>query len=420
MAIIGTIPRRCVNLPPGSLLTLVGAVASGKVQEGPAREGFEKAFAEYLGVEHVFGASTGRSAFQLALEALELPPGSEIVFPMVTFPVMPAVAKLLGYVPVFCRVDPETYNAGPKEIEAVLTEKTGAVLATHLFGKPCPIEEIAALTRARGVRLLEDCAHALGVRVGGKSVGTFGDVGIFSFAQGKNMPCYGGGAIAVMDDAVAERAKAILAAAPMPEKGALTKQGLSIWVKWLLTRPLIFGLTAYQALRLKQWLGKPLMDSAVGDELIAKFEKSNPRTERFSALQGAIGLKQLKHIDAFNAGARENARVLTEAIGEVEGLRVPEADGDHIYVYYPLGVDAEHRDDLRAHLLKHGIDTKRTDMSDCGVLKAFRKEDPKPDDEPPAEAALLEICVYPVLSNRQMRKIARVIHQWDAKRRTGV
>ena len=149
---------------------------------------------------------------------------------------------------------------------------------------------------------------------------------------------------------------------------------------------------------------------------MAKFERSDPQTERFAALQGAIGLKQLNHIDAFNAGARENARILTEAIGEVDGLRVPPADGDHIYVYYPLGVDAELRHDLRAYLLKHGIDTKRTDMSDCGALKAFREAEPREDDEPPAEAALLEICVYPVLSHRQMHRIARVIHDWDRTR----
>ena len=118
---------------------------------------------------------------------------------------MPMVAKMLGYKPVFCEVDPVSFNAGPEHIEPIINENTGAVLATHLFGQPCPIKEIAILTRERGIRLMEDCAHACGVRVKGCLVGTFSDVGIFSFAEGKNMPCYGGGAIATADEEIARQ-----------------------------------------------------------------------------------------------------------------------------------------------------------------------------------------------------------------------
>jgi len=113
MALIGSIPRRCVNLPPGSLKTLVSCVIGQKVQDGSAIKEFYQKFAAWLGVSHVFGTSSGRSAFQLALQALGLKKGAEIIFPVFTFPVMPLVAKLLGYRPVFCEVDPKTYNSGP-------------------------------------------------------------------------------------------------------------------------------------------------------------------------------------------------------------------------------------------------------------------------------------------------------------------
>ncbi len=414
MAIIGTIPRRAVNLPPGSLATLLGSIVRGRVQDGPAVEAFTTKFARWLDTPHVFGASTGRSAFQLALEALDLPAGSEIIFPVFTFPVMPMVAKILGYEPVFCPVDPQTWNVGPEHVEPLITEKTGAVLATHLFGRPCPIEDLAALCRERDVRLLEDCAHACGVRVGGRQVGTFGDVGIYSFAQGKNMPCFGGGAIAVASDAVARRARKILESAPIDSAGSLAKQGLSVWIKWLVTRPLVFGLTAYPLLKLKQMLGKDLMDSAVGDDLIEKFVRSDPKTRRLANLQGAIGLRQLDHIDAFNQGAHQNAQVLTEGLAGVTRVRVPPSHGDHIYVYYPLGVDAQERDSLRHHLLRRGIDTKRTDMADCSQLAPFRGAETGARDPEPAEATLLEICVYPVLSERKMRRIAKAIREWAA------
>lgn len=414
MSLIGMVPRRCVNLPPGAFGLLLKNVAHTSVQNGPAMAEFAEQFAKWLGAPYVFGASSGRTAFQLTLEALGLEKGKEIIFPAFTFPVMPMVAKLLGYKPVFCDVDPDTFNAGPEHIEPRITNNTGAVLATHIFGQPCPIREVAELTRQKGIRLLEDCAHACGVRVNGQQVGTFGDVGIFSFAEGKNMPCFGGGAIATADTEIAERARKVLSEARLAGTGSIISHAVSIWAKWLLTRPLVFGLTAYPVLRLKLALGKPLMDSAVGDELLEEFAASRPQMTRMANLQAALGTLQLQYIDAFNEGARQNAKILTERLGAVPGLRPPKTlREDHVYVYYPLTVDPEKRDDLRKYLLRHGIDTKITDMNDCSMLRHFRPErDELAERSTPKEACILEICVYPVIPRRQMKRIARLIRSW--------
>lgn len=413
MAIIGSIPRRCVNLPPGSLRSLISCTIGGRLQEGPAIKKFYKEFGDWLGGTNVFGAASGRSAFQLALEALGLEKGKEIIFPIFTFPVMPMVAKMIGYKPVFCEVDPVTFNSGPEHIAPKINENTGAVLATHLFGQPCPINEIAALTREQGVRLMEDCAHACGVRVDGRLVGTFSDVGIFSFAEGKNMPCYGGGAIATADEEIARRAAEILSKASIPGKDAVLKKGIDIWLKWLLTRPEVFGLTVYPALRLKLLMGQPLMDSTVGDELLESFAASNHQVVRMNNLQAEIGLRQIKRIDTFNEGARQNARILTENLADKSGIGVPSsADGEHIYVYYPLTVEPNRRDDLRRYLLKNGFDSKITDMSDCSMLKQFHDSSTEEGRSGPREASILEICVYPVISENSIRRLARVIQSW--------
>jgi len=413
MAIIGSIPRRCVNLPPSSLRSLVSCTIGGRLQEGPAIKKFYEEFGDWLGGTHVFGAASGRSAFQLALEALGLKKGKEIIFPIFTFPVMPMVAKLLGYKPVFCEVDPVTFNSGPEHVAPKINENTGAVLATHLFGQPCPIKEIAALTRKRGIRLMEDCAHACGVRVDGRPVGTFGDVGIFSFAEGKNMPCYGGGAIATADEGIARQAAEILSKAGIPDKKAILKKGSDIWLKWLMTRPEVFGLTVYPVLRLKLLMGQDLMDSTVGDELLDSFAASNPQVVRMNNLQAEIGLRQIKRIDAFNEGARRNARILTENLADLSGIGVPSsADGEHIYVYYPLTVASTRRDDLRRHLLKKGFDSKITDMSDCSLLKQFHDSSTENDRSGSREASILEICVYPVISENSIQRLARVIQSW--------
>src|SRR5262245_24995043 len=191
MASLGPIPRRCVNLPPGTLRALAACLYNQTVQSGPALGLFQLRMAQWLGVPYVFGTSMGRSAFQLALESLYLDKGAEIIFPALTFPVIPMIAQMLGYTPVFCAVDAETFNAGPQHIAPMITARTGAIVATHLFGQACPIHDVVALAGQHGIRVIEDCAHACGVRVDGRQVGTFGDVGVFSFAEGKNMPCLG-------------------------------------------------------------------------------------------------------------------------------------------------------------------------------------------------------------------------------------
>jgi dTDP-4-amino-4,6-dideoxygalactose transaminase len=414
MAIIGSVPRRCVNLPPGSLITLIRSIFGGKVQRGPAINKFYREFGNWLGAYHVLGTSSGRSAFQLALQALGMEKGAEIIFPVFTFPVIPLVAKLLGYRPVFCDVDPKTYNSDPEHIEPKITSDTGAILATHLFGRPCAIREIAEIARQRHIRLIEDCAHACGVRVDGRQVGTFGDVGVFSFAEGKNMPCFGGGAIATSDEKIFKQARQILSEAHLPTKDAITKNAILIWIKWLLTRPVVFGITAYPALRLKLLLGQPLMDSAVGDDLLEEFENSNPGIRQMSNLQAATGLLQLKHIDEFNQGARRNARILTEELGEVPGVEAPNTVAeDHIYVYYPLTVDPAKRDDLRHYLLRHGFDSKTSDMSDCTALRFFQATEKfENGHHAKREASILEICVYPVIAREEIRRLGREIRAW--------
>jgi dTDP-4-amino-4,6-dideoxygalactose transaminase len=384
------------------------------MQDGPALDKFHSKFAQWLGTAHVLGTTSGRSAFQLALQSLGMEKGAEIIFPVFTFPVIPLVAKMLGYRPVFCDVDPKTYNAGPEHIESKITENTGAILATHLFGQPCAIQEIRDLALRHDLRLIEDCAHACGVRIEDRSVGTFGDIGVFSFAEGKNMPCFGGGAIVTSDSEIAQRAEEIMTDAALPATDAVAKHAFSVWIKWLLTRPFIFGITAYPALRLKLLLGQPLMDSAVGDKLLEEFKNSNPRISRMANLQAAVGLRQLKHIDTFNQGARLNAGILTEAIGDVPGISVPDAvAGDHIYVYYPLTVDPQKRDGLRHYLLKHGFDSKTSDMSDCAALEQFRtSRELENDRSARKEASILEICVYPVISQKEMRRLAETIRAW--------
>ena len=171
---------------------------------GPEVEAFEAELADYLGVRHVVGVANGTDAITIALQALGVGPGDEVVVPAFTFYASAEAIPPTGAAPVFCDVDPETMCATAETVRAALTPRTRAVVAVDLFGNPAPVPEIAAL----GVPVVEDAAQAAGARLGGRAAGALGDVATFSFFPSKNLGCFGdGGAIATDDDALADAAR---------------------------------------------------------------------------------------------------------------------------------------------------------------------------------------------------------------------
>ena len=153
---------------------------------GPEEQGFEREFAEFMGGGFADGVNSGTSAVFAALGALELAAGSEVVVPPITDPggVMPVV--MLNCVPVFADSDPRSYNVGRDQFEAVITDRTQAVIVAHIAGEPADVEPIVELARKHGIHVIEDCAQAHGARYKGRLVGTFGDLAAFSTMSGKH------------------------------------------------------------------------------------------------------------------------------------------------------------------------------------------------------------------------------------------
>jgi dTDP-4-amino-4,6-dideoxygalactose transaminase len=173
---------------------------------GPEVEAFEREMASYLGVRHVVGVANGTDAITIALRALGVRPGDDVVVPSFTFYASAEAIVNAGARPVFCDVDTATRNLTPETIRAVFTPRTSAVVAVDLFGCPAPIPE----TRALGVPVLEDAAQAAGASLNGRRAGSLGDAATFSFYPSKNLACFGdGGAIATDDDEVAELARTL-------------------------------------------------------------------------------------------------------------------------------------------------------------------------------------------------------------------
>src|SRR5207248_7000901 len=154
-------------------------------------------------------ASYGRMAFYYILKALELPAGSEIVVPALTFWVVPELARVAGLKVVFADVDPSTFTLAPEAFERAITPATRVVVPTHLYGLPCDMDRIIATAARHGIHVVEDCAHALGATYKGRPVGTIGEAGFFSFQTLKPLNCYGGGMALVSDATLAQRVRAL-------------------------------------------------------------------------------------------------------------------------------------------------------------------------------------------------------------------
>jgi dTDP-4-amino-4,6-dideoxygalactose transaminase len=183
-----------------------GVLDRGAFVLGPEIEAFEREWAARLGVGHAVGVANGTEAITIALRALGIGPGDEVVVPSFTFYASAEAIPPTGARPIFCDVDPDTYCVTAETVERVLTARTRAVIAVDLFGNVAPVPEIAEL----GVPVLEDAAQAAGAALGGRPAGSLGRVATFSFYPSKNLGCLGdGGAVVTADADIAEAVRTL-------------------------------------------------------------------------------------------------------------------------------------------------------------------------------------------------------------------
>lgn len=178
--------------------------------EGVEDEAFEKAFAEYCGTKYCVGVGNGLDALMLALKALGIGSGDEVIVPSNTYIATALAVTYVGAKPVFVEPDIRTFNINPALIESAITPKTKAIMPVHLYGQPCDMDPIMAIAKKHGLKIVEDCAQAHGAIYKGKKIGTFGDAAGFSFYPGKNLGALGdAGATVTNDKALAEQVRAL-------------------------------------------------------------------------------------------------------------------------------------------------------------------------------------------------------------------
>jgi dTDP-4-amino-4,6-dideoxygalactose transaminase len=187
---------------------VLNSLRSGQYIGGPEVEMFETEFASYVEADHCAGVANGMDAIFLALKALGIGPGDEVIVPSNTFIATWLAVAHCGAVPVAVEPDEQTFNIDPALIEDALTERTAAIIPVHLYGQPADLDPILAIARKHGLRVIEDAAQAHGARYKGRRIGSHGDIVAWSFYPGKNLGAFGdGGAITTNDAGLADRIK---------------------------------------------------------------------------------------------------------------------------------------------------------------------------------------------------------------------
>ncbi len=335
-------------------------MAGGWFILGPQVEAFEKEFAAYIGTRYAVGVGSGTEALHLALLALGIGPGDEVITVPNTAIATVAAIELTGARAVLCDVTPDSMTMDPEQLGRAITPRTRAVIPVHLFGQSADLDPILDLARGRNIRVLEDCAQAHGATYRDRRVGTWGDIAAFSFYPTKNLGAYGdGGAILTNDAHLAEQVRL-----------------------------------------LRQYGWKERYTSAIKGV-----------NSRLDEMQAAILRVKLRHLDAWNEARRERAAVYTELLRSVTPPREM-AYGRSVYHLYV--VQSPRRDELAAHLQERGIGTAIHYPVPVHLQAGYANLGYRASDFPVAERLAREILslpIYPELSLDDLGIVAEAANQ---------
>jgi len=384
----------------------------GDLIEGPEIAEFEKEFAMYLEVPHATTTPYGRMGFYYILKALEnVPEGSEIIFPGLTFWVVPAMAKAAGFNPVFIDIKPDTYNMDPSKIEAAITDKTRVIVPTHVYGHVCEMDEIMRIAEKYNLHVIEDCAHACGATYDGQKAGTFGKAAFTSFQNLKNINCYGGGMVMTSDQDILDKVREMACSEPWPTKGALLKKILFNHVESRLLGPKAFFFSGYPILYYYSLSGD------YNRVTIKTWEKIRPLhptpknyQKRFTNIQAKLGLKGLEMLDHFNDLARSNAQEYDSALSDLHSIMLPRIVPKASSNFYQYCIRASDTFTLSKKAIRKRIDLCPLHIDICNTLDLFSEHySPCPNVE--SMIHTLQLPVYSDLKERDLRWIIKVVKQ---------
>jgi len=328
---------------------------------------FEEQFAAYCGVDHCVGVSSGTEALHLALRALEIGPGDEVITAANSFAATAYAIAYTGATPVFVDVDARDYNLDIDLVEQAITARTRAILPVHLYGQPAEMTVLGDLARQHGLKVVEDACQAHGALWEGRPAGSLGDAGCFSFYPGKNLGAYGdGGAVVTNDSDLADRLRLLRNYGQRPKNVHIQ--------------------LGYNA--------------------------------RLDTLQAAVLLVKLRHLDEWNERRRRAAEEYRRALADSE-LVLPVEKPNVRHVYHLYVVQHEQRDELLAYLERRKIYCGIHYPHPLTLAAPFRTARSVPEGVPVATrlaGRILSLPIYPELTPRQVAEVADAIHSFAGVR----
>jgi perosamine synthetase len=394
---------------PGTPEIIASCRARGELIQGPSIPLFERAIAARLGVHAGVTTSYGRIAYFYLLKALRLPAGGEVILPSLTFWVIPEMTRVAGLTPVFVDVDPRTFNIDPAAIEAAITERTVAIVPTHLYGLACEMDALMGIAERHGLRVIEDCAHSLGARYRGRQVGTFGDGAFFSFQTLKPLNTYGGGLAIARDPEVLRSVRAQAEAEPWPGQQRIDNRLKVGAAQRFFSRPAVFTATAYPALVVAMlWKKRP--DVYLWEKVRPLDPMPPEYRERYTNVQAEIGLASLPHLDEWTAQTQAHATVMNELLSGIPGVQIPHVPEGCVHVYYQYCVYTPDRDEMVRKALVRGMDLETMHVDVCATMPLFGNgHQPTPRAEHASH--VVQLPVYASLGRRRARRVATTVRR---------
>lgn len=329
---------------------------------------FEAALGRYLGAPHVRGVNTGTDALVLALRALEIGPGDEVITQANTFHATVAAIHLVGATPVLVDCDPETFLIDKAQLQAAITPRTRVLMPVHLYGKPTPMSDVLALAHQHGLCVIEDAAQAIGARSEGKAAGTSGDFGCFSFHPSKNLSACGDGGCVVARDAALD-----------------------------------------EKLRRQRELGQCGQNNHVTVGFNSKLD----------ALQARLLSWKLPHLEAWNEHRRTAAGWYRELLSDLPVSFQAQTPGE-THAYHLFQLRTAERDALLQHLREREIDAVVRYPTPIHLQPAFASYGWKAGAHPVAEALARELLCLPIrpdISRGEVEYVAAAVRDFFAAAR---
>ncbi len=353
---------------------VLNVIRSTAYINGPEVKAFQAELEAYLGVKHVIPCANGTDALQIAMMALGLKPGDEVITANFTYVATAEVIALLQLTPVLVDVNPTTFNIDIDAIESAITAKTKAIVPVHLFGQCAPMEEIMDIAKKHHLFVIEDTAQAIGATYayhdGRKAkAGTIGDIGATSFFPSKNLGCYGdGGAIFTNNDAYAAKLRVVA-------NHGQTKQYYH-------------------------------------DEIGVN--------SRLDSIQAAILRIKLRHLDHYATARNKVADFYDAAFREVPELNIPDRcdKSDHVFHQYTLILNGVDRDAMRTYLMERDVPAMIYYPVPLHMQKAYQDDRYKPGDFPVTEVLCENVISLPMqteLDDEQLTHITRTVIEFINK-----